>query len=139
MATRRIGTRRKPTSPLHPGIPDPKHILKEARKIQRSQSSPALYTSEFFDLISLFSHSEEKKESLSWSIPTLLVSSFQVFADPQSFKKTKSQSPRKIPLFHFKTNKNPSHPSSSLVNKHFPSPNPSSFTNGKTTAFGYDG
>ena len=82
MATERVGTRRKPTSTLHPGILDPEHILKEARKIQRSQSSPSLYTSNFFDLASPFSHSEEKKEILSWSIPTLLVCSFQVFTDP---------------------------------------------------------
>ena len=87
VATRRIGTRRKPTSPLHLGNSDPKHILKEARKIQRSQSSPYLCTFDIFYLVSPFSHSEEKKESLSWSIPSIPVSSFQVFTDPQSFKK----------------------------------------------------
>ena len=65
---------------------------------------------------------------MQWSIPTLPVSNFQVFTDPQSFKKAKIQSPRKIPLFQFKTNKIPFQPSSSLVNKPFPSPNPSSFT-----------
>ena len=128
VATKRIGTRRKPTSPLHPDIPGPEHIVKEAGKIQRSESSPALYTSKFFDLISPFSHSEEKKENLSRSIPTLPVISFQVFIDPWSFKKEKTQSPRNIPLFQFKTIKIPLQPSSSLVNKPFPSPNPISST-----------
>ena len=65
---------------------------------------------------------------MSWSIPTLPVSSFQVFTEPQSFKKEKTQSPGNIPLFQFKTSKSPFQPSSSLVNKHFPSPNPSNFT-----------
>ena len=81
MATKRVGTRRNPTSPLYQGAFDP-DILKGARKIQKSQSSPSLCASNLFDLVSPFSHLEEKKESLSWSIPTLLVSSFQVFTDP---------------------------------------------------------
>ena len=82
MATRKIGTRGKPTSPLHLGILDPEQILNEARKIQRSHSFPSLYTFDHFDLESPFVHSEEKKQSLLWSTPSIPISSFQVFTNP---------------------------------------------------------
>ena len=36
MATRKIGTRGKPTSPLHLGVKDLEQILKEARQIRKS-------------------------------------------------------------------------------------------------------
>ena len=45
--------------------------------------------------------------------PTIPVSNFQIFTDPQSFKKAKTLSPRKIPLFHLKIGKTPFHPSPS--------------------------
>ena len=50
--------------------------------------------------------------------PTIPLSNFQVFADPQSFKKEKTLYSGKIPLFHLKVGKTMFHPSSSLV---FPS------------------
>ena len=40
MATRKIGTREKPTSPLHLDVTDPEQILKEARKIWKSLETP---------------------------------------------------------------------------------------------------
>ena len=39
MAPKNTGTRENPSSPLHPGIPDPEQILKEAR--QRLSSTPS--------------------------------------------------------------------------------------------------
>ena len=42
MATRGVGTRNRPTSPLQLGVADPEQILKTTRKIRRSQSLPAL-------------------------------------------------------------------------------------------------
>ena len=51
--------------------------------------------------------------------PTILVGIFQVFTDPQYFKKAKTISPRKIPLFHLKFGKTLFQPNSSQV---FPSP-----------------
>ena len=53
--------------------------------------------------------------------PIIHVSSFQVFTDPQSFKKEKSLSPGKIPFFQFKVSKSPFQPSSSQA---FPSSKP---------------
>ena len=99
MATRKVGTRRKPTSPLQLGISDPEKLLKEARKIKKSQSSPALCSPNQFDLLSPFPLSKEEKQDSSWLTPTIPVSSFQISTDPQSFKKEKTLSPGKIPLF----------------------------------------
>ena len=53
--------------------------------------------------------------------PTIPVSNFQIFTDPQSFKKAKTLSPGKIPLFHLKVGKTPFQPSPSQV---FPSSKP---------------
>ena len=126
MATRKIGTRGKPTSPLHLGVSDLEHILKEAIQIQKYQSSPSLCTLDQFDLVLPFTHSEEEKQNLSWSIPTIPVDSFQVFTNPQSYKKEKTESLGKIPLFQFKTSKIPFQPGFSKLNKIFPSLNQSS-------------
>ena len=103
MATKGVGTRGRPTSPLHLGVSDPKQILKKARKIKKSQSSPALCSLDQIDLLPPFSLAkEEEQDSLT---PTIPVSSFQIFTDPQYFKKVKTLSPGKIPLFQFKTSK----------------------------------
>ena len=99
MATRKVGTRRRPTSPLHLGVSDPEKILKEDRKINKSQSSPNLCGPNQFDLLSPFPFSKEEKQDSSWLTPSIPISSFQIFTNPQSFKKEKTQSPRKIPLF----------------------------------------
>ena len=87
MDTKNIGTRGKPTSPLHLGVSDPEHILKEARQIRRSQSSPSLFTPEQLNLKSPFAYSEEEKQNMSWIIPSILVETFQIFTNPQSYKK----------------------------------------------------
>ena len=76
MATRKVGTRRRPTSPLHLGVSDPEKILKEARKIKKSQSYPALCSPDQIDLLSPFSLAKEEKQDSSWLTPTIPISSF---------------------------------------------------------------
>ena len=121
MATKGVGTRSRPSSPLQLGVSDPKQILKIARKIERSQSAPALCNPDQLDISSPFSILKEEEQDSSWLKPTIPVSNFQVFTDPQSFKKAKTISPGKIPLFHLKVGKNPFQLSSSQV---FSSPKP---------------
>ena len=107
MATRGVGTRNRPTSPLQLGVTDPEQILKIARKIRRSHSLPALCDP---DQLGGSSHSAllRKKEEISpWLKPIIPDSSFQVFTNPQSFRKAKTTSPGKIPLFQLKSGKNP--------------------------------
>ena len=121
MATKGVGTRSRPSSPLQLGASDLEQILKTTRKIRRSQSSPALCNPDQLDISSPFSVLKEEEENSSWLKPTTPVSNFQFFTDPQSFKKEKTISPRKIPLFHLKVGKTLFHPSTSQV---FPSPKP---------------
>ena len=99
MATRGVGTRNKPTSPLQLGVSDPEQILKIARKVRRSQSLPALCDP---DQLGGLSHSVllgKEEENSPWLKPIIPDSNFQVFTKPQSFKKDKTASPGKIPLF----------------------------------------
>ena len=121
MATKGVGTRSRPSSPLQLGISDLEQILKTARKIKKSQSSPALCNPDQLDISSPFSILKEEEQDSSWLKATIPLSNFQVFTNPQSFKKEKIISPRKIPLFHLKVGKNLFQPSSSQV---FPSPKP---------------
>ena len=81
------------SSPLQLGVSDPKQILKTSRKIKRSQSSPALCNPDQLDLSSPFSVLKEEEQDSSWLKPTIPVSNFQIFTDPQSFKKEKTLSP----------------------------------------------
>ena len=93
MATKGVGTRSRPSSPLQLGVSDPEHILKIARKIKRSQSSPALCNPDQLDISSPFSVLKEEEQDSSWLKPTIHVSNFQIFTDPQSLKKAKTLSP----------------------------------------------
>ena len=99
MASRGVGTRNIPTSPLHSGVSDPEQILKIARKIIRSQSLPALCDP---DQLGASIHSAETSP---WIKPIIPDSSFQIFTNPQSFRKAKAASPGKIPLFQLKLGK----------------------------------
>ena len=119
MANREIGTRNRPISPLQLGVSDPEQILKIAKNIRRSQSSPALCNPDQLDSSSPLSILKREEETSPWLKPIIPVSNFQVFTDPQSFKKEKIVSPRKIPLFHLKVGKTPFQPSSSQIS---PSP-----------------
>ena len=86
VATRNIGTRGKPTSPLHLGVSDPEQILKKARQIRRSQSSPSLFSPDQLELASSFAfpefQTEEEIQNLSWLVPSTPVDTFQIFNNP---------------------------------------------------------
>ena len=113
MATKGVGTRSRPSSPLQLGVSDLDQILKTARKIKRSQSSPTLCNPDQIDLLLPFSFAKEEEQDSSWLKPTIPVSSFQIFTNPQSFNKETDLSPGKIPLFQFKVTKSPFQLSSS--------------------------
>ena len=87
MGTKGVRTRSRPSSPLQLGVSDPEQILKTARKIKRSQSSPALCNPDQLDISSLFSILKGKERDSSWLKATIHVSNFQVFTDPNYFKK----------------------------------------------------
>ena len=55
----------------------------------------------------------KEKETSPWLKPIIPDTNFQVFTNPQSFRKAKTTSPGKIPLFQLKLGKNPFQPSSS--------------------------
>ena len=99
VATRGVGTRNRPISPLQLGVTDPEQILKIARKIRRSQSLPSLCDPDQLDGSSPSSVLRKEEENSPWLKPIIPDSSFQVFTDPQSFRKAKTTSPGKIPLF----------------------------------------
>ena len=75
VATKEVGTRSRPSSPLQLGVSDPEQILKTTRKIKRSQSSPALCNLDQLDISSPFSVLKEEQDS-SWLKPTFSVSNF---------------------------------------------------------------
>ena len=99
MATKGVGTRNKPSSPLQLGVLDPEQILKTSRKIRRSYSSPSLCNPDQLDFSSPFSVLKGEEQDSSWLKPTIPVSNFQVFTDPKSFKKEKIISPEKSLYF----------------------------------------
>ena len=115
MATRGIGTRNRPISPLQLGVLDPEQILKAARKIRRSQSLPALCDPDQLDDSSPSFVLRKEEENSPWLKPIIPISNFQFFTDPQSFKKDKTASPGKIPLFHLKVGKTHFQPCSSKI------------------------
>ena len=121
MATKGVGTRSRPSSYLQLSVSDPEQILKTARKIRRSQSSPALCKPDQLDISSPFSVLKGEEQDSSWFKPIISAGNFKVFTNPQSFKKAKTISPRKILLFNLKFDKNPFQPSSSQL---FPSSKP---------------
>ena len=55
----------------------------------------------------------KEEETSPWLKPIIPDSSFQVFTNPQYFRKSKTVSPGKISLFQLKVGKNPFQPSSS--------------------------
>ena len=119
VATRGVGTRNKPTSPLQLGVTDPEQILRIARNIRISHSLPSLSDLDQLDGSSPSSVLRKEEETSPWLKPIIPATNFQIFTDPQAFKKSKILSLGKIPLFHLKVGKNPFHPSSSQIS---PSP-----------------
>ena len=82
VATKGVGTRNRPSSPLQLGVSDPKQILKIARRITRFQSSPALCNPDQLDITSPLSDLKREEETSPWLKPIIPVNNFQVFTDP---------------------------------------------------------
>ena len=99
MATRGVGTRNRPTSTLQLGVIDPEQILRIARNMRISQSLPSLCDLDQLDGSSPSSMLRKEEEASPWLKPIFPDNSFQVFTNPQSFRKAKTASPGKIPLF----------------------------------------
>ena len=89
--------------------------MKTTRKIRRYDSLLALCDPDELDGSSPLSVLRKEEETSPWLKPIIPVSNFQVFTDPQSFKKAKTVSPGKIPLFHLKVGNIPFQPSSSQI------------------------
>ena len=82
MATKGVGTRNRPRSPLQLGVSDPKQILKTTRNIRGSQSSSALCNTDQLYISSTFSVLKGEEQESPWLKPTIPVSNFQVFTNP---------------------------------------------------------
>ena len=90
MASKRIGTRGNPSSPLNPGVLDPEQILKEARQRLSSTllekfkhpSTLEIPESSFFLVPSFDPHSEKGKEELDRLFTPSQIDNFQVFTNP---------------------------------------------------------
>ena len=82
MATRGIGTRNIPISPLQLGVSGPEQILKTIRKIRRSQSLPSICDPDQLDSSSPLSVLRKEEETSPWLNPIIPISNFQVFTDP---------------------------------------------------------
>ena len=80
--------------------------MKEARQIQRSQSSPSLFTPDQLELASSFAYlefqSEEEKHNLSWLVPSTPVETLPIFTTPLSCQKIKTETLGKTALLQFK-------------------------------------
>ena len=99
MAPKNTGTRANPSSPLHPGIPDPEKILKEYKQclsytplgkfthpstLEIPKSSQFLFPA--FD-----PHSEKGKEELDSLFTPSQVEDFQVFTNPLLSEEVKAE------------------------------------------------
>ena len=76
MATKGVGKRSRPSSPLQLGVSDPEQILKRTRKIERSQSSSALYNRDQLDISSPFFVLKGEEQDSSWLNPTIPITNF---------------------------------------------------------------
>ena len=78
VASRGVGTRSRPTSPLHSGVSDPEQILKTTRKVRRSQSLPALCDPDQLGDI-LLGKEEENSEGLNIYQPCVTLISWVAY------------------------------------------------------------
>ena len=100
MAPKKAGTRENPSSPLHPGVPDPEKILRDARQQLSSTSSGRfMYPSalEIPDPSQFVSHSTDPqakkgKEEQNLSFPVTKIEKFQVFTNPLLSEEVKDES-----------------------------------------------
>ena len=97
MASKSIGTRGNPSSPLNPGVSDPEHLLKEARRNLISTSSEkfkhplALEIPEYSSIRvpSFDPHSEKGREELDLLFTPSQIDNFRVFTNPLLSEKVK--------------------------------------------------
>ena len=95
VATKGVGTRNRPSSRLQLGVSDPEQILKIARKIRRSQSSPALCNPGQLDISSPFYVLKEEEQNSSWLNPTIPIGNFQVSLILNLLRKQRQYLPEK--------------------------------------------
>ena len=74
------------------GVSDPEQILKTARKIRRSQSLFSLCDLDQLDGTLPLSVLRKEEETSPWLKPIIPDSNFQIFTDPQYFRKAKTVS-----------------------------------------------
>ena len=99
MASKKIGTRGNPSSPLNLGVLDPEQLLKEARRNLISTSSekfkqPAaleIPESSSIPVPSLNPHSEKGREELDLLFTPSQIDNFRVFTNPLLSEKVKLQ------------------------------------------------
>ena len=97
MASKKIGTRGNPSSPLNPGVSDPKQLLKEARRRLSSTSSKkfkhpsalGIPESSSIHVPSFDPHLEKGKEELDLLFTPSQIDNFQVFTNPLLSEKVK--------------------------------------------------
>ena len=97
VASKKIGTRGNPSSPLNPGVPDPEQLLKEARRRLISTSSEKfkypsaleIPESSSIPVPSFDPYSEKGKEELDMLFTPSQIDDFQVFTNPLLSEKVK--------------------------------------------------
>ena len=97
MASKKIGTRGNPSSPLNPGVSDPEQLLKEARRNLISTSSEKfkqpvdleILESSFIPVPSFNPHSEKGREELDLLFTPSQIDNFRVFTNPLLSEKVK--------------------------------------------------
>ena len=97
MASKKIGTRGNPSSPLNPEVSDPEQLLKKARRNLISTSSKkfkhpaALEIPESSSILVPFfdTHSEKGREELDLLFTPSQIDNFRVFTNPLLSEKVK--------------------------------------------------
>ena len=100
LASKTFWTRANPTSPLHPEISDPQHILRDSRKTLSSTSSTIF---QYPSSIDIPDHSQQaspspnpepekgkEEQDLAFHIRVTQLDNFQVYTNPLSSKKFKN-------------------------------------------------
>ena len=90
MASRKIGTRGNPSSPLNPGVSDPEELLRETRRNLVATSSEKFKLPEALEIpesasfpsFSLNPQSQKGREELDLLFTPLKVDNLQVFTNP---------------------------------------------------------
>ena len=97
MAPEKAGTRANPSSPLHPGVPDPEQILRDARKPLSSTSSGIFMCPSPLEILdpsqfispSTDPQAKKGKEEQDLSFHVTQIDNFQVISNPLLFEEVK--------------------------------------------------